>query len=119
MNRRIFGGYRKQHECSCTFIPQLVDQELKETCIGMKFQSLDIEFKFYLEYAYCNGFSVHKNQISRLRKDKSIIGQELFVQKKDFVQRKVLTVISNEMRLEKVQSNDMYVKKRRRKMGYN
>ena len=84
MNRRIFGGYRKQHECSCTFIPQLVDQEWKETCIVMKFQSLDIGFKFYLEYAYCNGFSVRKNRISRSRKDKSIIGPEFVCSKEGF-----------------------------------
>ncbi|KAG5616261.1 hypothetical protein H5410_016085 [Solanum commersonii] len=43
------------------FIPQLGDQELREPYIGMKFQSLDIGFKFYLDYAYCNGFSVRKN----------------------------------------------------------
>ncbi|KAK4716977.1 hypothetical protein R3W88_015315 [Solanum pinnatisectum] len=81
------------------FIPQLGDQELREPYIGMDFQSLDTGFKFYLDYAHRNDFSVPKNQISRSRKDKSIIGQEFVCSKEGFRSKKVL--ISNEMRLER------------------
>ncbi|KAK4371467.1 hypothetical protein RND71_010942 [Anisodus tanguticus] len=66
------------------FIPQLVDEEPREPYIGMEFQSLDILFKFYLDYAHRNGFSVCKNRITRSRKDKSIIGQEFVCSKEEF-----------------------------------
>jgi len=49
----------------------------------MKFQSLDIGFKFHLDYAYRNDFSVRKNRISRSRNDKSIIGQEFVICSKE------------------------------------
>uniref|UniRef100_A0A3Q7HCB3 MULE transposase domain-containing protein n=1 Tax=Solanum lycopersicum TaxID=4081 RepID=A0A3Q7HCB3_SOLLC len=38
------------------FIPQLGEQELRESYIGMEFQSLDTGFKFYLDYAHRNDF---------------------------------------------------------------
>ena len=67
-----------------SFVPQLGEQELREPYIGMEFQSLDTGFKFYLDYAHRNGFSVRKNRISRSRKDKSIIGQEFVCSKERF-----------------------------------
>ena len=84
-----------------SFVPQLGEQELREPYIGMEFQSLDTGFKFYLDYAHRNGFSVRKNRISRSRKDKSIIGQEFVCSKEGFRSKNVLRVISNEMRLER------------------
>ncbi|KAM3252772.1 protein FAR1-RELATED SEQUENCE 5-like [Capsicum annuum] len=37
-----------------TFVPQSGDEESREPYIGMKFQSLDVGFKFYLDYAHRN-----------------------------------------------------------------
>ena len=73
-----------------SFVPQLGEQELREPYIGMEFQSLDTGFKFYLDYAHRNGFSVRKNRISRSRKDKSIIGQEFVCSKEGFRSKKCL-----------------------------
>ncbi|KAH0648889.1 hypothetical protein KY285_034137 [Solanum tuberosum] len=48
----------------------------KDPYISKEFLSLDDSFKFYLDYAHRNGFSVRRGRMTKSRKDKSIIGQE-------------------------------------------
>jgi len=71
-------------------IPHFGDEESRVPYIGMEFQSLDIAFKFYLDYAHRSDFSVRKNRITRSRKDKSIIGQEFVCSKEGFRSKKSL-----------------------------
>ncbi|KAK4713450.1 hypothetical protein R3W88_019357 [Solanum pinnatisectum] len=70
--------------------PQIGNEQSREPYIYMNFQRVDIGIKFCLDYAHRNGFSVHKNHISRSRKDKSIIGQEFVCSKEGFRSKKSL-----------------------------
>ncbi|PHT93352.1 hypothetical protein T459_01234 [Capsicum annuum] len=63
------------------FTPQFDNEETRVPYIGMEFQSPDIAYKFYLDYADRSGFSV---RISRSRTDKSIIDQEFVCSKEGF-----------------------------------
>ncbi|PHT94390.1 hypothetical protein T459_02272 [Capsicum annuum] len=72
------------------FVLQSGDEESREPYVGMKFQSLDVEFKFYLDDAHRNGFSVHKNRITRSRKNKAMIDREFFCSKEEFRSKKSL-----------------------------
>ncbi|PHT90989.1 hypothetical protein T459_06102 [Capsicum annuum] len=66
------------------FTPQFGDEESRVPYISMKFQSPDVAYKFYLDYAHRSGFNVRKNRISRSRIDKSIIDQEFVCSKEEF-----------------------------------
>ncbi|KAM3201944.1 protein FAR1-RELATED SEQUENCE 5-like [Capsicum annuum] len=73
-----------------SFVLQSGDEESREPYIGMKFQSLDVRFKFYLDYTHHNGFSVRKNRITRSRKHKSMIDREFVCAKEEFHSKKSL-----------------------------
>jgi len=62
----------------------------KDPYISKEFQSLDDSFKFYLDYAHRNGFSVRRGRMTKSRKDKSIIGQEFVCSKQGFRSKKNL-----------------------------
>ncbi|KAM3325991.1 protein FAR1-RELATED SEQUENCE 5-like [Capsicum chacoense] len=72
------------------FVLQSGDEESREPYVGMEFQSLDVGFKFYLDYDHRNGFSVRKNRITRSRKDKSMIGREFVCSEEGFCLKKSL-----------------------------
>ncbi|KAK3034224.1 LOW QUALITY PROTEIN: hypothetical protein RJ639_032804 [Escallonia herrerae] len=58
-----------------------------EPYVGMEFESAEDARDFYEMYGRCVGFTIRNNRTRRSLKDNSIIGRELYVQRKGFAQK--------------------------------